>query len=375
MPAAPMFAAPALATPSQPAPPTAVAAKPAVEPPQPAVVRGKALAAEGALNLSGSDTYTGGTMISNSGLATASPVNAKHGSADVVAKDADRANDRVAKGRETTQLMNGNFAAPSGSMSAAGQVTVPTAKSGPALQFGFADGQATSETYVLNVSKLAVQNRVFENLLALQGLGNNQNSTNMAQNAVADKSSRRSGQAEQAAQGRGQGQTRQRSLSDNRSTGTESIYYEFDASPQQLAILIKQISERSDFFSTPKIEPSVTASSQARSFVQNRAYPANNPLGGFGGRGGGMPAAGPGQQQPGMALGGRANLRPQEVPQPQADQLAASGAAQLAASPAVPPVADVGKQRVVFVLNVVDHWAPPARPSSQLPAAAAPAPK
>jgi hypothetical protein len=356
----------------------------------------KALGPKGELSLGGTNSYVGGTTIAggttmSKAAAADSPMPAKYALAEVAAKDALRANDRVAKDGETFQFMNGSSDVNGGTLSTAGQVAVPNAKSGPTMQSRFAGGQAAPETYVLNVSKLAVQNKVFENLLARQGLGSYQNSTNVAQNAPADKSGPHFGLVEQATQDDGQRQTRQQILSDNRSTGSESIRYEFDATSAQLATVIKQIGERSNFFSAPKIEPPVSDSPGSGSLAQNGVY-ANNFRGGVGGGGGfgggggrgrggrggraggvppsGVPASDQGQQQA-MALAGSANLSLKGAPQPQAVQSASSGSAQPAASPA----AGIATQHVVFVLNVVDHLAPAAGPASQLPAGAAPVQK
>ncbi len=189
--AAPMPIALAPAAAGQPAPLMADTARPAAEPPLPAVAISKALGANGALNSRGANTYAGGTTMGK--VAAETPVNPKRGSGEVDAKDAGRANDRAAKGGETTQIMNGNYAVPNGNLAGALQVPATNAKGGPTMQYGFAVEQAAPATYVLNVSKLAVQNKVFEKLLANQGLHSDQNSTNMAQDAAADKSSLRAG--------------------------------------------------------------------------------------------------------------------------------------------------------------------------------------
>ena len=307
---------------------------------------------------------------------------------------------------------------------------------------------AAAATFVrLDVSALAVQQKVFENLLSRHELGNDQDSRNVARNAPADGSNLRSNQLEQGGQGGILGLNRQAKMAANGSLGSQLtasgsassegfnqqqvvsksappaslnyefraptidsniqapaaatspqhgmdvkappyqsdtakdvrqqvprhvIYYEFDASPEQLAVIIKQIGERSDSFSAPEIESAVSASPGASSLAQNDIYGGNNSAGRFAGRGygGGGLTDGSVQQQQAMAVGGRANLSLKESAQPQTVQAAASGTAH----PATAPAAGTAKQHVVFLLNVVDHLAPIAGRASQLPANAVPAP-
>ncbi|MGO9111675.1 MAG: anti-sigma factor family protein [Thermoguttaceae bacterium] len=416
-------AMPTAPTPATPSPPAALAADTAVASPPPAVAMTKALGIEG-------------------------PVNAKRGLGEAVPKSVDRGDDRVAKGSDATQLMNGVSVATNGNSSSAEAAGAFRGKAGQTPPNRLAGKMAAAATFVrLDVSALAVQNKVFENLLAHPGLGSDQNSSNLAQNAPTVISSIRASQLDQGGQGGFQDLSRQPNMAANGSRGFQLapsgsvssrvlnqqqvasqsaspagqssefraqkreenipvptapansqrgmdvkaprdqrddtkdvrqqlsrhvIYYEFDASPEQLAIIIKQISEKSDSFSAPKIESAVSASPGATWFAQNDINSGNNPGGGLGGLGigGGGLAYSPVQQQQAMAAGGGTNPSPKESAQYQAVQAPASGAVQ----PATAPTTGNAKQHVVFVLNVVDHLVPTARRASSLPAAAAPEP-
>ena len=169
-------------------------------------------------------------------------------------------------------------------------------------------------------------------------------------------------------------------------TGSQPMIYEFDASPEQLAIIIRQINEKSESFSAPK-------------FAENYRFGANYYSGGLGGgAGGGRPAGLPREQQQAKADAGGTNPSQEEAAQPQAAADSAPGSANQGASPAarraehdhgqmapednrargtanqIASRTGATKQHVVFVLNVVEHLAPAASRASQTPApTAAPA--
>ncbi len=373
---------------SGPAPPAATAlkvaadsTKPAVAPPLPTVVMSKALAGNGALNSSGTNTYLGGTT--RGGIVADSPMTAKLGAGRVVMKDADRADSRVAKSGDADKLMYGNFAAPNGQLSTGGQVAAPSVQGGMTTPYYFALQRPVSETYVLNVSKSAVQNKVFENLLKDQGLGGDRNLTVMAKNSPAYNFGRRARQVEEAPRGGSRDQAKMQTLTENRSAVSEPIYYEFDVTQAQLATILKQVAEKSEFFSTPMMEPAESASSRAGVIAQNGGYAVDNSAGasgsgggsnGSGGRaggyGGGKPANGQGQPEQAAGLGRRPDVSRHEAQQSQAVQQAPDSGA---APPAAPAAAPVAMQHVVFVLNVVDHVAPAAGGAAPSPAATAPA--
>jgi hypothetical protein len=132
------------------------------------------------------------------------------------------------------------------------------------------------------------------------------------------------------------------------------LIYEFDASPEQLAIFVNQIRERSDSFSM-------------RSLSQSLTYGADNYGGGIGS--GGTWAARPGTQQSkadavqsGFGREEDSRRRAGVVPGPDSGNKTASLATGRA------------KQHLVFVLNVVDRLAPAAGRTPQTPAPAAATP-
>jgi hypothetical protein len=132
------------------------------------------------------------------------------------------------------------------------------------------------------------------------------------------------------------------------------LIYEFDASPEQLAIFVNQIRERSDSFSM-------------RSLPQSLTYGADNYGGGIGG--GGSWAARPGTQQlkadavqSGFGREDDSQRRTGVVPGPDSGNKTAS------------PAAGRAKQHLVFVLNVVDRLGPAAGRTPQTPAPAAATP-
>jgi hypothetical protein len=118
--------------------------------------------------------------------------------------------------------------------------------------------------------------------------------------------------------------------------------YEFDANPEQLAIIIKQIRERSDAFSAPEI--------RAADDYSNDVNSSNSGL--AGGYGGGARADGSALQQQvtptdssGVATARDASMQ----------QRAGSTPAPVAVQRPTSPAARSPKQHMVFVLNVVDR--------------------
>ena len=235
------------------------------------------------------------------------------------------------KGGETTQRASASDVAGVNAISqSAGPLAAGDRTGGLALSNRFAGQMAPAATFVrFNVSALAVQYKVFENLLADNGLGSEANLKNLVQNARTGGVNLRADQPGQEGRRGSQGpnsQNAQQQLS-------RPMIYEFDASPAQLATIVKQIGERPGFFSAPKIQAAVSASQAARLLSQET------------------------QAKPGGGSG--VNLRREEAAQAQAGPAPAPGAA--------------AKQHVVFILNVVDGLAPAAGRASQLPAAPAPA--
>ena len=171
------LAAPAPLSQTGPAKPAAVQS--AVESPPPAIVASKAPAAPKA-------------------LAAGALASGKRGMGEGVSDDVDPATRHLAKARETNQLMNGTgSAAANAAPSSAAAMAGSNGKGGQAPPHRFAGPMAAATVVHLDVSALAVRNKVFENLLAQQGLGSEQNSANPAHGTPADRLNRRSGQLEQ----------------------------------------------------------------------------------------------------------------------------------------------------------------------------------
>ena len=281
--------------------------------------------------------------------------------------------------------MNGPVSAvTNANSSAAGATAAINGKGDQAQSDRFANPVAATPTvYRLDVSSLAVKSKVFESLLTQHGLGNDQNTPSDLQRRVAAESQhdrRDDGKAPEpqmpeSSQQKLAGTTRKRNSQPVVVTGSQPMIYEFDARPEQLAALIKQIGEKSDSFSAPKPE---SASSLSQTFRYG-----DNLYGGGGMGDGGMGAAG-------MGVGGMGGGQP--VPSRRGGQQAAKANAKEAmdatAQPqAAPPIpaplaaqqaalsaAGAPVQHVVFVLNVVDRLPPVAgRASQSPPPAAAPA--
>jgi hypothetical protein len=140
------------------------------------------------------------------------------------------------------------------------------------------------------------------------------------------------------------------------------LIFGFDASPEQLAIVLKQIGERSDSFSAPEIEVAAPDSPAANLFAEHYRRGTNNFSGG---NGGGTSANRAEQQQQVKGDAGAAKFAREGAAQPQAPTAAPGSAAQTAY-----PAAGAARQHVVFVLHVVDRLAPDA---SRVPLPAAPA--
>ena len=125
------------------------------------------------------------------------------------------------------------------------------------------------------------------------------------------------------------------------------MIYTVEASPEQLAMILKQLGQKAAYFSVPKIE---TPNSTGPGF----AYGGMNSNGGFGRRNGrrGAVMGGPGQSR--LARPYAAKI----APPPAQSQAAPAPVPAFAQQAELPAAATL--QHVVFVLNVVD----------QLPAAA-----
>jgi hypothetical protein len=414
--AAPAVAAPVARTPSLVESPKPKAAESAVKPSSPAVVMSEAPAAA-------------------MPFAARRPASGKRGPSKGDSEDLDQANNRVARGKETPQRFGGSgFGAANGSSSSAGVMVANNSKSGQANRFAIP--MAPAATVVrLDVSAQAVENKVFENLLAHHGLGNDQYAMNGAQNFPSANSDLRYRQMERGGRGGGEGQAvRQQDLSaqnsglaggafpvpslgsapagnmsqrqvasqaaspaaqnfaprvfkgaghmqapmaanmqrkiaskaadgqrddatDLQQQSSKPMVYEFDASPEQVATLIKQIGEDSDSFSSPEIEHMVAPA--PNSFAENRSYGANS-------YSSGTLADRSVEPQQAKADAGSARLASEEAQQRRAAPASSARGAQQTASPA----AGAAKQHVVFVLNVVDHVTPAA---GRMSPAAAPA--
>ncbi len=274
-----------------------------------------------------------------------------------------------------------NTASPAEAMSAGNR------KGGQVLSDQSVGKQAPAATFVrLDVSALAVQKKVFENLLAQQGLGSEQDATDRAFQGAENRNGRSSAfnlstnsesgafKREDNVQGRiatenlprrivAQNQSDQRNDQHDAASGLQqqsppSMTYEFDASPEQLANIIKRIGERTESFSAPQFAEN---SGAAANNYNNYHYGA--------GAGGGSFADRPAEQQV-KAGGGGVNLPHEQVAQAQAAPAAVPGSANQTASHAV----GAAKQHVVFVLHVVDRLAPVAGDASRMPAPAVSAP-
>ena len=410
-----MPAAPAPAVASQPGALKSDAGESAAASPPPAIAMSKSPAAAKAME------------------APAPASAAKVGPGKAAVEGYDIANDRVAKDNGTTPLMNGtNSALVAGNSSVAGVTTATNWKGGQAAGNRFPGQTATVTTFVrLDVSSVAVQNKVFEGLVARLAQGNDQNFANMTQNAPVNNSSRRPSEVGKGGGSQGQDLNRQQNVVTNgggmgggifqlapsgsissgslnqqqffsqpaspaaqnnvnregnsqvpaapasqgaigsNTTGihrddakglqpqlTKALVYQFDASPEQLATIIKQIGERPDSFSAVEI----SAALPMNSFAQNYAYGANNYSGATTINGGTLTNTA-GQQQRDKADTGL-NVSRQETAQPQAAAPPALGTAK----PTAAPAARAAKQHVVFVLNVVDRLPPAAGRASQLSA-------
>ncbi len=400
--AAPVPAKPAAPLPSRPEPALADVANPGAGPSAPPVAMPKAAAppkAPVASNTPAANKAFGGL---GQGLG-----GAKHGPGKTDSEGVDLGDNRVAKGSGSLPpLMNGtDFAATDNSPSAGGAAAV-NGKRGQARSNRFAGSKAAVAIHVrLDVSALAVQNKVFENLLADNGLGNDQNSKNYARRALKSDGYlqsrittagplRESPAKDSSGHGNGQGDrvgglpqqvpdnTLQESIGTSSqqdaqfalATSSKPMIYEFDASPEQLAIVIGQIRKRSESFSAP-------------AFTENYG---NGVINYGGGAGGGRLADRVEEQQQAKtdvkAEAAGASLSRKEAAQPQAAPAAAPSSASQSTSPAAvrqafqpdpslglasqtsSPVAGAAKQHVVFILNVVDHL-PAANRASQVPAA------
>ena len=381
-------------------------------------------------------------------LGAPSPANGKRGPAKGGTEYADTA--YPSKGNETSQVITGAIVATASGGLSIGGVTTPTnwkdVQTSPARFAG--QGAAAGTVFRLDVTSLAVENKVFENLLH-DGLGSDQNFANMAQNGPADNLDLRAGQPKQGGRGGAEDLNRQQNLAANNSSlgvggmgggtfqlapsgstalgalnpqqvvspatppaakndasrarqseansqatvdpqhgvvaqapveqrnlitkglkqqVTKAVVYEFDASPEQLASIFKQIGEKSDSFSATEIRPAVGALLGNSSFGDNNYNYYNNYSGGL--RGEGTTDNRQGGQQQYKFDAGAAKIAPEGAAQPQAAPAPASYGARQTALPA----AGAAKQHVIFVLNVVDRLPPAAARASQVPAPAAPAP-
>ncbi|MEI8375593.1 MAG: hypothetical protein WCJ35_22455, partial [Planctomycetota bacterium] len=224
---------------------------------------------------------------------------------------ADNSAPRSPLASDTAQLMNGTgFAQPGGNSPSAGATEANNFQGGQALPNRSAGRKAPAATVVrINISALALQNRVFENLLASHGLGIDQNRQQQVASQLASQTARndvpRSFKNQDNLQGANAGENSQRRIASqaaggqldggknlqqqlpenlsqksggtsqkqetqsNFATNSKPIIYEFDASPEQLAILIKQLGERPDSFSISEIEVAASASQTMNSFAQN----------------------------------------------------------------------------------------------------------
>ena len=344
------------------------------------------------------------------------------------------ANSSAAKGND--QFANGYFALSGGNSPSAG----------PA---------AAAEIIVrLDVTSLAVENKVFEKLLAQDGLDGDQNFSDLVQNAPADTSHsiRRSGQLVQGSRENLQDLSQQQNLAGDPGGGmgrgvlpparsgsaslgalnrqqsaapasspavqddpgaqksernnqassapasprariaakapakqreadhrddakqsqpraTKSLVYQFDASPEQLAVIVKQLGEKSSSFSAAEIKPAVWVSQGANSLAGGTFSYLGNNHGGGGGLGVQQREE---QKAKAAADAGAAKIAPEPAAQPQAPPAPAPAPAPAGTVQAPLPAAGAAKRHIVFVLNVVDRLPSDNGHASQLPAAAPP---
>jgi hypothetical protein len=290
------------------------------------------------------------------------PASAQRRPGKAASGSVDIANQSPAKGGETTQRMNGpEFALSNADLAPEGGKVAGNWKDGSAPANRVEGQKATAATLVrVDVSALAVQNKVFEKLLAAHGLRGDQNLRNAAQGSPSGNVSVRSGQIGQVAQNAGQGMNKQ-------PMPKPGTYFDFDASPEQLATIIKQIGESPDSFSTPEVSPSPAMDLLA----QNSVHGSGNYRGGAKMSGGELADRQAQTQKAGTEAVKSDLLRGDMAPSQPAPALVAATAA-----PTASPASGAAKLHVVFVLNVVDHLPPATRRSSQLtttPAAPPPA--
>jgi hypothetical protein len=279
---------------------------------------------------------------------------AMRGPAKAPAESLDAGKD-VAKAGETTQLLNGaGLAAANGN-----SLPSPSAKAAAAAPAMKPNGgqAASAETIVrLDVSTAAAEKRVFEDLLAHCGLRSYQNATYPALDSTTDNSNLPLDQV----QGGGR--------RDGGQSPARQLRYEFDASPEEVADIIKEIRARLDSFSAPEIGPADSTSLPASSFAQNSVSGVNNSMGGMGGGGGG-PLAARSNREPQATAG--AAVQPPAAPFPAQSQQAPlpgqGGPAQRPQAVTLPAQSQQAglpggaKQHVVVVLHVVEHL--PAAPA------------
>lgn len=373
---APQLAAAAPSTPSQPDEPA-----PAAHPDEPTA----AAARLGENSLRQSVTMS-------KGAATAG---AQRRPGKVPADNAEIADNTVSRGGAASQLMNGSESpASNGNSSPAETMAAGNFKVDQAQDLG--DGQkAPAATVVrLDVSSLAVQDKVFESMLARSGLGSNPGAANNELRAFKDQGNLQSrvGTANSQyavasnshAEKPGAGLDHGGAL---KQQAPQPIVFECVASQEQLDLLIKQIRQNSDSFSVPRVEAGNSDSPAVRSIVQSNRYGAGNDRG-LGGGGGSASRSGE-QQQAKAEAKAVDSAREEAVQGPRLSQEAMEArrlkqekAVQSPATPAPaplaqqatsPPATGAARQHVVFVLNVVDRIAPAAGRAPPIPAAAAPA--
>jgi len=269
-------------------------------------------------------------------------------------------------------------------------------KGGLALSDRFAPPSSAVDTVVhIEVSREAVRNKVFENLLASEGLDNAPNSLRAVWSDGAEQVRSREMQrgnaaatpaklreADKAQDQEALGSVLQKpganfqpqAAQQDAAAHSGRLFFECDVSPEQLNVILKQIGEKPEAFSKPEVVASLTSNLGAQNYGY-RSGGSGGGRGGFGsGLGGGQLAGGPDRRQ--VKADDKANKSaPGATVQSQGAPPAVAGTTPASPVPAaryqVSPAPGAAKQRVRFVLDVVDRLPAAGRTVGPPPAATA----
>ncbi len=270
-------------------------------------------------------------------------------------------------------------------------------KGGPPLSDRSAPPLSAADAVVhLVVSREAVQNKVFENLLASEGLDNARyslradwsdgaeqgRSSDMPRgNAAATPAELRDASKTQAQEALGNGPQKPganfqpQAAQQDAAPRSGPLYFECDLGPQQLIVILKQIGEKPEAFSKPEVVASLPSNLGAQKDYGYRSSGSGGGMGGFGsGPRGGQLGGGPDQRQikaddKGLKSLPGATVQSRGAPQAVGGTIPTSPAP--AARQQVPPAFGAAKQHVCFVLDVVDRLPAAGRTAGPPPATAA----